>query len=125
MLANCYGNIREIFDTDVPEGTLTPSGYSDIGSLRTTPIIMRREILERLGDNKVIVGFHVCWILTAVKLVLPASRVVNLGTEKCFQKFCRDLADGRPKWKVVLIEHLAVSYDPRWPAVVLREHLEL
>ena len=25
----------------------------------------------------------------------------------------------------MLIEHLAISYDPRWPAILLREHLEL
>ena len=86
---------------------------------------MRLEILERLGNKKVLVGFHVGWILTAIELVLPASCVIDLGLEENFQRFCQDLASERPGWKDVLIEHLALSYDPRWPAVLFREHLEL
>ena len=86
---------------------------------------MRREILRYLNTKNVLVGFHVGWILAAIQLVLPASRVVDLGLEENFQRFCRDLAGERPGWEDVLIEHLAISYDPRWPAVLLREHLEL
>ena len=125
VLANCYARVRAVFDVDVPEGTLKPSGYADLGGAHVNKLQMRREILERLGCNNIIVGFHIGWILTAVELMLPASRVVDLGTEESFQRFCRDLADARQEFKNVLIEHLAVSYDRRWPALLMREHIEL
>ena len=86
---------------------------------------MRRKNFKYLGTTNILVGFHFGWILTAIQLVLPASRIVDLGVEESFQRFCRDLAADRPGWKNVLIEHLAISYDPRWPPVLLREHLEL
>ena len=86
---------------------------------------IRREIIDRLKTKNVIVEFHVGWILTAVELVLPASRVIDLGLEENFQQFCGDLAAERPGCKNVLVEHLALSYDPWWPTVLSREHLEL
>ena len=126
VLAKYNANIRAIFDTEaVPEGTLKPRGFTDLGGARTSPLNMRREILARRGSNNILFCFHVGWILPAVELVLPSSRVVNLCTKESFQRFCRDLAEGRPEWKDVLIEHLAISYDPHWQVVLMREHMEL
>ena len=59
---------------------------------------MRRAILGRLGTNNVLVGFHAGWMLTAIGLALPASRVVDLGTEEVFQDWCGRLALPRASW---------------------------
>ena len=125
ILSNGFARVHEIFYSEVPAGTRTPSGYVPLGGQKTTPLNMRREILERLGTKNVLVGFHVGWILTAIELVLPASRVIDLGIEENFQRFSQDLAGKRPGWKDVLIEHLALSYDPPLPAVLSRGHQAL
>ena len=60
---------------------MVPPGVIDFDSQRTSATEMRRAILERLGNNNMLVGFHVAWTLTALCLPLPACRVVNVGAE--------------------------------------------
>ena len=78
ILANGFGRLLAIFDSG-PQEAVVPPGVIDFDGRRTSAIEMRRAILERFGNNNVLVGFHVAWILTALSLPLPACRVVDLG----------------------------------------------
>ena len=57
---------------------------------------MRRAILERLGNNNMLVGFHVALTLSALSLPLPACCVVDLGAEEAYQLFCFKVSDAFP-----------------------------
>jgi hypothetical protein len=125
LLANGYGYLRMALASDHAGDVGRPRGYSDRGLPRVSQLEMRTALLSRLGRCNVVVGFHVSWTLTALELVLPGSRVIDLGTEECFQKFCRDLARPHPSWTDFLPEHLALAYDRRLPAALLKPPLEL
>jgi len=78
-----------------------------------------------MGRNCVIVGFHVGWTLTAIGLSVPASRVVDLGTEPTFQHWCTNLAL-RPNSDAAHLAKLfhqpqKTSYDRRWPTLLVRK----
>lgn len=45
---------------------------------------MRRCVLEHLGNSNVIVGFYAALTFTALLLVLPACRLVDLGADKAY-----------------------------------------
>ena len=73
VLANGFGGVLAVFDSG-PKEAMVPPGVIYFDGRRTSAIDMRRAILERLGNNNVLVGFHVVWTLTALSLPLPASR---------------------------------------------------
>ena len=125
LLANGYGNLRALFDAGPLEDASAPAGTSDYGGTRTSPAQLRRAVLERLGSINVVVGFHAGWMLTTIGLALPASRVVDLGTEELFQNWCCLLAMPRASWIGPLGEHLINLYDRRLPAVLARQGVEL
>ena len=97
----------------------------DFGGQRTLANDMRRAILEHLGNNNVLVGFHVAWTLTALSLLLPACRVVDLGAEEAYQLFCFKVSDAFPVWKTLFVERLTNSLDRRIPAVFCGDGIEL
>ena len=70
-----------------------PPGVIDFDGRRIFAIEMRQAILERLGNNNVLVGFHVASTLTALCLPLSACRVVNLGAKEVYQLFCFNVSD--------------------------------
>ena len=119
VLGNGLGRVLVICDGH-PQDCTPPAGAVDYGGRRTSPEDMRLLILEYLGSNNVLVGFHLGWTLTALDLVLPASRVIDLGTEEPFQRWCRSLAVRYNKFTDYLTADLANSYDRRIPAVMER-----
>ena len=124
VLANGFGRPIVICDSG-PQDALIPAGVVDYGGRRTTQAEMRRLLLQHLAANNVLVGFHVGWTLAALELVLPATRVVDLGTEDIFQTWCRHMAAQLPGWRDALAERLVNSYDRRIPAVLFQGGIEL
>ena len=100
VLANRFGRVLAIYDAGPQEAVVSPD-VIDFDGRRTSPIDMRRAILERLGNNNVLVGFYVAWTLTAPSLPLPACRVVNLGAEEAYQLFCFKVSNAFPVWKTI------------------------
>ena len=86
---------------------------------------MRRAILERLGNDNVLVGFHAAWTLTALSLPLPVCRVVDFGTEEAYQLFCFKVSDAFPVWKTLFVKCLTNSLDRRIIAVICGDGIEL
>ena len=81
---------------------------------------LRRFILEHLGRNGVLVGFNIGWLLTAVRLPVPAFRVVDLGLEPTFQQFVLQLANDARDFNGFFDVPRRVSFDRRWPAVLFK-----
>ena len=100
-------------------------GVFDYGGKRTSTANMRKFILEHLGNNNVLVGFHLAWTLTAIRLTIPASRAVDLWSEPVFQELCCRMAGDLPAWKDFIMERLATSFDRRIPAVLFRDGIDL
>lgn len=57
---------------------------------------MRLCVLEHFDNNNVIVKFHAALTLTAVSLVLPACRVVDIAEEEAYQRLCLKMAADFP-----------------------------
>ena len=79
---------------------------------------MRAFLIKLLGSKGVLVGFGLGWLLTAIRLPLPAFRVVELGLESAYQQFVRTLAGSRPDLDGFFRVPMRVGYDRRWPAVL-------
>ena len=80
---------------------------------------MRKMLFRYLGSNNVVVGWHVGWTLASIGVSLPASRVVDLGTEKSVQWWCREMVEADPHWKNFFVQqHLVTSVDRRLPAML-------
>ena len=86
---------------------------------------MRRAILERLGNRNVLIGFYVVWTLTALSLLLPAYRVVDLGAEEANQLFCFKVSKVFPGWKTLFVERFTNALDRRISAVYCSDGIEL
>ena len=115
VLANGFGRVLAVFDSG-PQEAVVPPGVIDFGGQRTSANEMRRAILERLGNNNVLEGFHVAWTLTALSLPLPVCRLVDIGAEETYQLLCFKVSDAFPVWKTLFVERLN-SFDGRIPAV--------
>ena len=58
VLANGYASVLAVYDSGPQNVAIVPPGVVDFGGTRTTAAQIRRHILERLGDNNYLVGFH-------------------------------------------------------------------
>ena len=94
-----------------------PPNVIDFDAKLTYTIVMRRAILEHLGNNNVLVGFHAPWIFTALSLALPVCRVVYLGSEKAYLLFLFKVMNAFLLWKTLFMKRLTNSLDRRIPAV--------
>ena len=83
VLANGFTRVLAVFGSGPQEAVVSP-GVIDFVGQRTSASDIRRAILERLGNNNVLVNFHVDWTLTALSLPLPACRVKDLGAEEAY-----------------------------------------
>lgn len=81
VFANEFERIRAVFDSG-PQEAVMPPGMIDFDGRQTSAIDMRRDILERFGNNNVLVTFQVAWTLTALSLSLIGCRVVDFGAEE-------------------------------------------
>ena len=117
LLATGYGHVLAVSCGEPRDGT-PPVGTVDYGGTATSVDGMRLLIWEFLGRNNYLVGFHVGWTLTALGMTLPASRVIDLGTEESFQKFCRSLATQSNRFVGYFERDLVNSYDRRIPAML-------
>ena len=124
VLANGLGLVIAAFDSG-SQDAVVPSGEINLVGQRTSANDMHRAILERLGNNNVLVGFHVAWTLTALSLPLTACRVLDLGAEKAYQLFCFKVSDAFPGWKTLFVERLTNSLDRRIPEVFCGDGIEL
>ena len=97
----------------------------DYSGTRTSTADMRKFILEHLGSNNVLVGFHLACILTALSLSIPASRAVDLGSVPVFQELCCRKAGDLPAWKDLIMERLTTSFVRRILAVLFCNNVDL
>ena len=67
------------------------------------------------------------WVLTALQLALDATRVIDIGEEPAYQRWCRQLAavSKTPQLAECMTPNLKIAYDSRWPAILQPEPLEL
>ena len=115
-LGNWYGRSMHLSTSEDVQAT-KPLGVHDYGLQPAHEKPMRLQLIHHLGANDVLVGYNVGWTLAAIDLVLPASRVVDLGSEPAYQRWCVRLADTRASWRGVLVVRLINSFDRRIPAV--------
>ena len=125
VLANGYGRILAVFDSGHQLGATMPVGVMDFEVVCTTATEMRQHLLRYLSDTNYFVGFHLGWTLTALSLSLPASRVVDIGTEDFYQKLCIAMASRLPRWNQLINEQLFNSLDRRIPAVLFHDGIDL
>ena len=127
VLASAYGRVL-VYHVDMEDTGIYPEGYVDaqLGS-RKEWRYMRSSILEYLGKNGILVGFGVSWVLTALQLALDATRVIEIGEEPAFQRWCRQLAvaSKTPQLADHMTPNLKIPYDARWPAVLQPDPLDL
>ena len=79
VVANGFGCEFAIFDRGFQEGAVVSPCVIDYCGKRTSAAEMRHYILKHIGDNNILVWFHLAWTLTALSLALPACRVVDHG----------------------------------------------
>lgn len=94
-----------------------PSGLQKHSESIARTSTLRHRVLQLLGLNNLFVGFNIAWVLTALKLPLPASRVVELGAETSLQHFCQQPAQINQTFSPQLFVPQRISYDRRWAAV--------
>ena len=85
---------------------------------------MRRSFLAYLGRDNLLVGFNLTWTLTALQLAVDATRVVDVGLEPAYQRWCCQLSQRYKRFVEMLVPNLCVFFDRHWPAILLGD-LEL
>ena len=120
VLADVYGRVLVVLNSGPKDGATVPPGVNDFSGTRTTRPEMRRHSLELLGDNKYLVGFNLAWTLTALRLALFASRVIDIGTKVHYQKLCVAMASRMPCLNLLIMEQLINSFDCRTHPLVFR-----
>ena len=77
-----------------------------------------------MGRENLLVKFNVSWTLTALQLAVDATRVVDIGLEPAYQRWCSQLSQRYKRFVDMLVLNLCVSFDRPWPAILLGD-LEL
>lgn len=88
-----YGRPFALFN--VPGHKNYEMGPSSIQKLMETiarTSILRFCVFRLLESNNLLVGFNVAWVLTTFQLLLPASRLKELGAETSYQLLYQLLA---------------------------------
>ena len=83
-MANCHGHPIAIL-LDVNVNSIEPTGLETYEGDTTFVGDISKMLFRYLESNNVVVGWHVGWTLASIGVSLPASRVVNLGTEQSVQ----------------------------------------
>ena len=124
VVANAYGRILGVLGPDEMQHANTKTvGEENCGAPTKRPE-MRAFLIKLLGSKGVLVGFGLGWLLTAIRLPLPAFRVVELGLESAYQQFVRTLAGSRPDLDGFFKVPMRVGYDRRWPAVLYGDGID-
>ena len=127
VLSNAFGQVL-VYHVDMEDTGIYPEGYEEAQlGVRKEWRYMRSSVIEYLGRNCVLVGFGITWVLTALQLPIEASRVIDIGEEPSFQRWCRQLAadSKKPQLAEHMTPNLVVPYDSRWPAILQPEPLDL
>ena len=95
ILANAFGTVL-VEHLDVEGAGIYPGGYEEARpGMRKGWRHMRSSVIEYMGKSGVLVGFSMSWILTALQLPVNAARVIDIGMEPAYQRWCRQLATSR------------------------------
>ena len=124
-VANNYGRILAVFDSDPQLSATMPVGVIDFGSVRKTAAEMRQILLRYLTDTNYFVGFHLEWTLTALSFSVTASQVVDIGAEDPYQKLSIAMASRLPRWIQLKNKGLINSFDRRIFAVLFCDGIDL
>ena len=124
VVANAYGRILGVRGPDEMQQANTKSVGEENCGAPTKRQEMRAFLIKLLGSKGVLVGFGLGWLLTAIRLPLPAFRVVELGLESAYQQFVRTLAGSRPDLDGFFKVPMRVGYDRRWPAVLYGDGID-
>ena len=84
--------------------------------IRKDCLHMRRSLLAYLGREKLLVWFNLTWTLTALQLAVDATRVVDVGLEPAYQRWCCQLSHRYKRFVDMLVPNLCSPFDRRWPA---------
>jgi len=120
VLANALGRILALCPGSPYQGAGAASRHPLGESMSAAQL--RRRILQLLGANNILVGFHLGWILTSIELQLPAHRVVELGEEPAFQHYVQDMSVKNGFTDDFFRGDQIPSFDRRWPAVFSGEY---
>jgi len=115
VLANALGRILALCPGAPYQGAGAASRHPLGESMSAAQL--RRRILQLLGANNILVGFHLGWILTSIELQLPAHRVVELGEEPAFQHYVQAMSVKNGFTDDFFRGDQIPSFDRRWPAV--------
>lgn len=77
----------------------------------------RRQILRFLSADNLLVGFHLQWLLVALKLPLASSRLIELRSEPAFTLLCRTLTADFHAYPEDRFLPQPMPCDRRWPSV--------
>ena len=125
VLANSYGLVIA-FNAVMDRGCVPPAGHQNLPfGIRKDCRYMWNCLLEYLRCSKVLVGFNISWILTALQLTVDATRVVDIGLEPSYQRWCGQLTQRARQYSDLLVQNLRVPYDSRWPAILYGYSMEL
>ena len=53
---------------------------------------MRSSLLSYFCRDNLLVGFNITWTLTALQLAVDATRVVDIGLEPAYRRWCCQLS---------------------------------
>ena len=81
VMANAYGHPMANLQNTVMNA-IEPSGLEKFDGQTNSVANIRRLLFYYLGNNNVVVGWHVGWTVTLIGVALPVSRVVDLGREQ-------------------------------------------
>ena len=124
VLANAYDRVLAYYVAE-ERGSVKPAGLQVMpqGVLNDWQH-MRRSLLAYLGRDNLLVGFNVTWTLTALQLAVDTMRVVDIGLEPAYQRWCCQMSQRYKHFVDMLVPNLCVPFDRHWPAILLGD-LEL
>ena len=124
VIANEFGRVicvrgpdKKMVHFHVPVGTEMLDATCD-------QLDLRRKLIYYMGRDGFLVGFNLNWLLTALNLVVPAFRIVDLAVEPAYQRLVQQLAGPDPNYEGIFNVPQRVGFDRRWPAVLFERGIQ-
>jgi hypothetical protein len=121
VVANQHGRPLAVYNGAARGNKFVTSGREIFSTDPVQPERIRSLLLQYMGTDNVLVGFHLNWLLTAVEIPVPATRDIDLGLEPAFQNYVKALdASAGGVYDGFFHLHQRVAFDRRWPAYLMK-----